>query len=85
MSGRKLLRAIYADPVRANINWNDLENLIWKLGGEVSYGDGSSVIFVLNGLRAVFHSPHPQKEAPKYAIRRLRTYFEEAGVDTDAL
>lgn len=77
-SRKKMLRAVFSDPIRANIHWNDIENLVRDLGGEVAYGDGSSVIFSLNGIRAVFHSPHPQKEASKGRIRKFREFLREA-------
>lgn len=80
-SRRKILHAIFSDPIRANIHWNEIESLIGMLGGQVSYGGGSSVIFVLNGVKAVFHSPHPRKEASKGVIKRLRLFLEDAGVN----
>ena len=86
MSSRsKLLKAVFQHPIRANIHWDDVERLIKVLGGEVSYGGGSSVIFVLNGIRMVFHSPHPQNETSKGAIRRLCQYLEDAGFKPDGV
>lgn len=40
---RTTLVVIFADPVRANIAWRDIETLFVACGGEVSEGSGSSV------------------------------------------
>ncbi|HEV3449239.1 MAG TPA: type II toxin-antitoxin system HicA family toxin [Gemmataceae bacterium] len=77
---QKTLDAVFADPVRANIHWDKIESLIKWLGGDVTKGGGSSVAFHLNGIRAIFHSPHPQKEASRGLIKRLRGFLEDAGV-----
>lgn len=75
----RTLRAIFAEPVRANINWSAIESLLVHLGAEVSEGAGSRVRIALNGVRAVFHRPHPQKETDKGAVRSLRRFLIEAG------
>ena len=33
-----------------------------------------------NGVRAVFHRPHPQKETDKGAVKSMRRFLTEAGV-----
>jgi hypothetical protein len=40
MTGKhqKTLRAIFADPVRSNINWTEIEALLMALGAERSEG-----------------------------------------------
>ena len=47
----------------SNIPWSDVEALFVALGAEVTEGHGSRVRVALNGVRAVFHRPHPEKEA----------------------
>ena len=74
------LRAVFADPVRANIAWRDIEALLVALGAEVSEGHGSRVRFALGGVRAVFHRPHPEKETDRGAVRSVRRFLSEAGV-----
>ena len=59
---RKTLEAIFAQPVRASIPWRDIEALFISLDAEITEGNGSRVRIALSGVRAVFHSPHPQKE-----------------------
>jgi hypothetical protein len=77
---QKTLDAICADPVRSNLAWRDIEVLLEAVGAEVSEGEGSRVRIALNGVRAVFHRPHPQKETDKGAVRSMRRFLIEAGV-----
>lgn len=74
------LEAIFATPVRASIVWSDIEALFWAAGAEVSEGSGSRVRVVLNGVRAVFHRPHPRKETDKGAVKSVRRFLTEAGI-----
>ena len=76
----KTLRAIFAEPVRANIRWADIESLLGHLGAEIAEGEGSRVRVALRGVRAVFHRPHPEKETDKGAVRSVRRFLMEAGV-----
>ena len=77
---RKTLESIFANPVRANIVWKDIESLFLTLGAEISEGNGSRVRVALNGIRAVFHRPHPQKETKRGAVKSVRRFLQEAGV-----
>jgi hypothetical protein len=51
------------------------------LGAELSEGRGSRIRISLNGVRAVFHRPHPKKETDKGAVVSMRRLLKEAGVD----
>jgi HicA toxin of bacterial toxin-antitoxin, len=74
------LEAVFATPVRASIVWRDIEALFVACGGEISEGQGSRVRVALNGIRAVFHRPHPQKETDKGAVKSVRRFLTEAGI-----
>ena len=65
---KKTLQAIFCDPVRANIVWKEVENLLVACGAEISEGRGSRVRIFLNGVKAIFHRPHPRKETNKGAV-----------------
>jgi len=54
--------------------------LLKALGCEISEGEGSRVRILLNGIKAVFHRPHPQKEIDKGALVSLRKFLENAGI-----
>ena len=75
-----VLNAIFSDPVQTNIAWRDIENLFIACGGEVSEGIGSRVRVYLNGVRAVFHRPHPHKETDKGAVKSVRRFLSEAEI-----
>lgn len=77
---RKTLEAVFADPVRSNALWADVEGLFAAAGAEISEGRGSRVRVSLNGVDAVFHRPHPQKETDKGALKSVRRFLSEAGV-----
>lgn len=62
---RGTLAQIFEDPVRSNIEWTAIESLFNAVGAEVSTGRGSRVRVALNGVKAVFHRPHPEKETDK--------------------
>jgi hypothetical protein len=77
---RRTLEAVFDDPIRSNIAWQDIEAMLKAAGAEITKGQGSRVRIALNGVRAVFHRPHPQKETDKGAVRSVRRFLTEAGV-----
>ena len=77
------MELVFKNPVQANILWIDIVALFIALGAEVSEGSGSRVRVKLNGIRAVFHRPHPQKTTDKGAINSVRKFLENAGVKYD--
>ncbi|MEW6195082.1 MAG: type II toxin-antitoxin system HicA family toxin [Bacteroidota bacterium] len=76
----KILHSIFHDPVKSDVNWDEIENLFSGLGAEISEGRGSRVRVALNGVRAVFHRPHPEKNTDKGAIKSVRRFLITAGV-----
>jgi len=77
---RKTIESIYSNPIQSNILWTDIEKLFDALGGELTEGSGSRIRVKLNGMRAVFHRPHPQKTTDKGAVNSVRRFLENAGV-----
>jgi len=78
---RQTLKALFENPVRSNILWQDIEKLLEALGAELSEGRGSRIRIALNGVRAVFHRPHPRKETDKGAITSIRKFLTEAEIE----
>ena len=76
----KTLKAVFAEPVLANLHWADVEKLLLAVGCEMDEGNGSRVRFVLNGEVETFHRPHPEKEAKRYQVRAARDYLARIGV-----
>jgi hypothetical protein len=74
------LEAVFAAPVRASVPWRDIEALFVACGAEITEGQGSRMRVALNGVRAVFHRPHPQKQTDKGAVRSVRRFLTEADI-----
>lgn len=80
LKNKKTLTAVLQEPVHSDINWSDIEGLFLSLGAEVSEGSGSRVRVALNGIRAVFHRPHPRKVTDKGALKSVKRFLLTAGV-----
>ncbi|MCW7545532.1 MULTISPECIES: type II toxin-antitoxin system HicA family toxin [Aurantimonas] len=79
---RETLAAVFAEPISGSIAWRDIEAMLKAMGAEVTEGQGSRIRISLGGTRAVFHRPHPRKETDKGALRSLRRFLLQAGVQT---
>jgi len=79
---RETLAAVFAEPISGSIAWRDIEAMLKAMGAEVSEGQGSRIRISLGGTRAVFHRPDPRKETDKGALRSLRRFLLQAGVQT---
>jgi hypothetical protein len=82
---RETLRAIFTEPPLSNVKWSDIESLFRHLEAEISEGNGSRVRVVLNGVKAVFHRPHPRKEVDKGALVSVRRFLDNAGIQNDEI
>jgi hypothetical protein len=78
---RKIYDALFAEPIRRNILWDDVISLIKTIGGTITQGDGSRVRFDLNQISLNIHSPHPQKELKRYQIKAIREFLIKAGIE----
>ena len=79
---KRILAQIFKDPVSASMVWKDIESLLVSAGAEVVEGNGSRVRFHKAGVIAVFHRPHPKKEAKPYQVRDARTFLKQIGVES---
>jgi len=82
---KKTIELVFKNPVQTNILWADIEGLLAALGGELSEGRGSRIRVKLNGVRAVFHRPHPEKTTDKGAVNSVRRFLENAEVGYDGV
>ncbi len=73
------LRAIFAKPTTATLEWVRIEALFIALDCRVIEGRGSRVRFEFNGKVATFHRPHPAKEAKPYQIEQAREFLTAIG------
>ena len=78
---KKILKAIFTNPINGNIEWRKIESLFLSLGAIKTERAGSAVSFVLNDIRVDFHRLHPEKEALRYRVKDARLFLERAGVN----
>ena len=77
---RKTLAAVYERPARSSIRWADIESLLVACGADIEERSGSRVAIELHGVIAIFHRPHPRKEADKGSVSSVRRFLEGAGI-----
>ncbi len=77
---KKTLELLRNKPVPSNILWDDVESLFIALGADVTQGNGSRIRVKLNGVRAVFHKPHPEKNIDKGAVGSIIRFLDAAGI-----
>jgi len=77
---RATFEAILEKPDRKDIDWDDFITLLVFLGAEIKQSSGSAVGIRLNGVYAVFHKPHPGHEIYPSNLKRIRRFFESAGI-----
>ncbi|MXV83542.1 type II toxin-antitoxin system HicA family toxin [Candidatus Poribacteria bacterium] len=77
---RRILDAIFAQPISGNIKWRDVESLLKNLDAVLTERTGSRVSVSLNNNIIVFHRPHPSPNMDKGAIRDLRRFLQSAGI-----
>lgn len=76
----RTLEGVFAEPMRDDLVWTDVVGMLEHRGATVAAGRGSRVHIVLNGVRAVFHRPHPGKDTKRGALSAVRDFLMEAGV-----
>jgi hypothetical protein len=76
---RKTLEKIYRAAV--DIKWSDFLSLIKHLGGQVEQGAGSRCRIWLNDYAINLHKPHPRPEIKKYAVRQIRDFLKNMGIE----
>jgi hypothetical protein len=74
---RKIIDAICARPVSANIKWRSIESLFMAMGAEITEHEGSRIGVYLFGEIRVFHRPHPSPDTDKGAVVSIRRWLEE--------
>jgi len=82
---RKILERVFKTPTPSDVKWSDIEKLFIGFGAEVTEGNGSRVRIALNGVKAVFHRPHPKRETDKGALKSVRQFLINAGINYDEI
>ena len=78
---RKVLHALFAHPINANIAMKDVESVFKELGAEIKEANSGKVHVVLNGHSANFS--HAHHSLPKQEVQQIRKFIETCGVDPE--
>jgi hypothetical protein len=76
----RTLKAVFADPVTASLEWKAIENLLIAAGCRVIEGSGSRVRFEKDGFVIGFRRPHPAKEVKRHHVLDARKFLIEIGI-----
>lgn len=79
---RKVLHALFAHPVSANIDPKAVQSVFEELGAEVSHTGTGRIGVTLNGHTHAFHDT--RHSLGKDEVVAIRTFLTEAGVDPAA-
>jgi hypothetical protein len=75
-----LVRAIFHDPVSANIHWREVESLLHHLGTEVEQLSGARLRVKLNHHEGILHRPHHGNTLGRQDIQHLREFLARARI-----
>jgi hypothetical protein len=76
---RKVLHALFAHPVSANIDPKHVVAVFEELGAEVAHGGHGQIKVTLNGHSQAFHDS--RHSLSKEEVGAMRKFIEAAGVD----
>ena len=77
---RRTLEAVFTQPTKTNIKWDDIEKLLEAVGAQILEGDGSRVRITKDAAKIATHRPHPAKEAKPYQVEAAREFLVKLGV-----
>lgn len=65
--------------LNGGLHWTKVEKLLKSYGADVHEGKGSTVTFVVSGVKLTVDRPHPRKECGKGLVKRVREYLKTIG------
>ena len=80
-----LLRAIFHDPLPANIHWRELESLLNHLGASIEPSHGARFKVSLNTASDFLHHPHNNSECSRDLIKQVREFLAQAGISPSSV
>lgn len=75
-----LLRAIFQDPLPANIHWREVESLLNHLGAVIEPSHGARFKVTLKTASDFLHHPHHNSECSRDLIKQVREFLTQAGI-----
>ncbi|NWG47303.1 MAG: hypothetical protein HXY25_12265 [Alphaproteobacteria bacterium] len=76
---RKILHALFAHPISANIAMKDVESVLRELGAELDHAHSGRLHARLKGHSASF--AHGHHSLPKEEVIQFRKFLEGCGID----
>ncbi len=76
---RKVLHALFAHPINANLHFRDIESVFKELGGELGHSGNGRLSVRLGNHSAAFHAAG--HSVPKQEVVQIRKFLEVCGVD----
>jgi len=75
-----LVRAIFHDPISANIHWREVESLLNHLGADIESLSGARIRVKLNRYEGILHRPHHGNTLGRQDVMHVREYLAHAHV-----
>lgn len=60
------------DALNGSLEWKKVESLFKHFGADVYEGSGSTVTFVIDGVKFTADRPHPRRECGKGLVKRVK-------------
>lgn len=79
-----LMRAVFQDPISANIHWREVESLLNHLDAELEPAHGGRFRVRLNGQEDFLCAPHHGAACTRDLIKHLREILLRAGLSLAA-
>ena len=67
------------EDLNGGLHWSKVEALFKSYRAEVYESSGSTVTFVMDGLKFTMDRPHPRRECGKGLVKRVREYLRKCG------
>lgn len=78
---RKVLHALFAHPLSANIDFTEVVHVLEELGAEIDNKSGNRIGVKLGGHSVAF--VHANHSIPKDEVVQIRKFLETCGVKPD--
>lgn len=75
---RKVLHQLFAHPISANIDFNDVQSVLKELGAEVEDRSGARIAVTMKGHTVLFH--HANHSVPKEEVQQIRRFLIDCGI-----
>lgn len=74
---RKVLHALFAHPISANIDFKEVASTLRELGAEIENRHGARIAVALNGRKALFHRAN--HALPKEDVVQIKKLLIDCG------